>query len=98
MRRFGKSVAALTLAAGGALATVLGAAAPANAGGGYDIVLVQKDILSGNTIEVPLFVNISPSLAANLCGVNIDVITALTDDDQRTNCPNQGRNAKVKKH
>ena len=98
MRRFGKSMAALTLAAGGALATVLGAAGPAAAGGGYDIVLVQKDVLTGNSIEVPVFVNISPDVAANLCGVNIDVITALTDDDQRANCPNQGRTAKAKKH
>jgi len=98
MSRFGRNLAALTLAAGGALATVLGASSPAVATGGYDIVLVQKDVLSGNTIEVPIFVNISPSLAANLCGVNIDVITVLTDDDQRANCPNQGRNAKVKKH
>jgi hypothetical protein len=98
MKRFGRNMAALTLAAGGALATVLGAAAPANATGGYDIVVIQKDILSGNEIEVPIFVNISPSLAANLCGVQIDVITALTDDDQRANCPNQGRTAKAKKH
>lgn len=99
MRRFGKAVAALTLATGGALAAVMGAAGPATAGGGgYDIVLVQKDVLTGNTVEVPIFVNISPELTANLCGVDVDVITALNDDDDRANCPNQGRNAKAKKH
>ena len=43
-------------------------------------------------------INIAPDVAANLCGVNVDVITVLTDDDQRVNCPHQGRTAKVKKH
>lgn len=97
MRRFGKSLAALTLAIGG-IAGGLAAAAPASAGvsgGGdrYDIVLVD---LSGN--EIPIFVNISDVLTANLCGVDVDVITALNDDDDRANCPNQGRTAKAKKH
>lgn len=98
MRRFGRVLAAAALAAGG-FASVLTAGTPASAtgtgsaGGGYDIVLVD---LSGN--EVPIFVNISPTLTANLCGVDISVINALVTDKDRANCPNQGRYAKAKKH
>lgn len=94
MRRFGRTLAALTLAVGGFVGAVAGGV-PASAGGGdkYDIVLVD---LSGN--EIPIIVNISPTLTATLCGVNISVINALTDEDDRAACPGKGTHHKAKKH
>jgi hypothetical protein len=95
MRKIGKTLAALTLATSALALGVVGGT-PAMAGSDgvkYDIVLIE---LSG--IEVPVYVNISPELTANLCGVDISLITALTHDSDRANCPNQGRTAKAKKH
>jgi hypothetical protein len=80
MRRIGKGLAALTLATSGVALAVMGATSPAMAGGGL-VSVHTGDIASGNVVNA----NISPVVASTICGVNVNVIRALTTGD-KTNC------------
>jgi hypothetical protein len=73
MRRTGIKLAAFALAAGGALAATLGASAPASAGGGL-VTIYAGDIASDNVVQP--HVNIAPTVAAVVCGIDVDVITS----------------------
>jgi hypothetical protein len=74
MRRIGKSLAALTLITG---ATVggLAAAGPALADSQNGLVNVHtQDIASGN--QVIILQNVPISVAANACGIDVNVLSA----------------------
>ncbi|HEU5111110.1 MAG TPA: hypothetical protein VFT95_21425 [Micromonosporaceae bacterium] len=87
MRRIGKGLAALTLATSGIALAVMGATSPATAGGSDGLVTIHTgDILSGNVVNA----NIAPVVAAAICGVNVDVIRALSTGD-KTDCKNLTR-------
>jgi hypothetical protein len=73
MRRIGKGIAALTLAAGGVVGTVAGASpALANPQNGLVNVYVD-DVLSGNQIVV--LQNVPVSVAATVCNINANVLS-----------------------
>jgi hypothetical protein len=80
MRRISKGFAALTLATSGIALAVMGASSPAMAGGGL-VTVHTGDIASGNVINA----NIAPVVASTICGVNVNVIRALTTGD-KTDC------------
>jgi hypothetical protein len=83
MRRFGVKLAALTLATGGGLAAVLGASAPASAGGSGLVNIYAGDIASDNVVNA----NISPTVAAVLCGIDVNVINnVVLEKNDKTDC------------
>jgi hypothetical protein len=63
----------------------MGATSPAMAGGGL-VSIHTGDIASGNVVNA----NIAPVIASTICGVNINVIRALTTGD-KTECKNLTR-------
>jgi hypothetical protein len=76
MRKFGKTLAALTLATGATLGSFM-LTSPASAGGSLisignvDVTVVD---LSGS--QVVLLQNVAVTDAANFCQVNVDVLTS----------------------
>jgi hypothetical protein len=75
MRRIGKSLAALTLITGATIGGLAAAGAPALADSQNGLVNVHtQDIASGN--QVIILQNVPISVAANVCGIDVDVLTA----------------------
>lgn len=75
--RIRKSVAALALATGAAIGG-MGLAGPAAASSGSTqtglVNVYTQDIASNN--QVVLLQNVSPAIAANVCGLDVDVLSA----------------------
>jgi hypothetical protein len=92
---------AIALAVAGA-ATTMAFAAPAQAtgfGGIGNVDIVVTDIASGNTFNIAD--NISVLNAAQICQVNVDVITATLLGGNYAKCTsksNNHQNAYIKKH
>ncbi|MDT5035574.1 MAG: hypothetical protein QOE03_759 [Micromonosporaceae bacterium] len=74
MRRFGKSLTALTLITGATIGGIAAAGTPALADSQNGLVNVHtQDIASGN--QVIILQNVPISVAANVCGIDVAVLT-----------------------
>ncbi|MDT5038025.1 MAG: hypothetical protein QOE03_3210 [Micromonosporaceae bacterium] len=74
MRRIGKSLTALTLITGATLGGIAAAGTPALADSQNGLVNVHtQDIASGN--QVIILQNVPISVAANVCGIDVAVLT-----------------------
>ena len=85
MRRIGKGLAALTLITGATVGGLAVAGTPALADSQNGLVNVHtEDIASGNRIAVLL--NVPISVAANVCGVDVDVLSVQLPATDRVTC------------
>ncbi len=83
MRRISKVVAGFAIA-GAATFGGLSIAGPASAGGGTLVDVTVTDVLSGN--EVTVLENVLVPVAANICGVDADVLTQALSNTNVTDC------------
>ena len=83
MRRISKVVAGLAIA-GAATFGGLSIAGPASAGGGSLVDVTVTDVLNGN--EVTVLENVLIPVAANVCGVDADVLTKALENTNVTEC------------
>ena len=85
MRRFTKSIAAVAIAAGATFGS-FGAAGAASAGPEQDglVNVYLEDVLTGN--QVNLLNNVAVPVAANVCGLDVDVLSSELLTKDRVSC------------
>ena len=83
--------------ASGALAAGIGAPAagaqPIITGGLVNVTIT--DVLNDNTVTVQVPVGVALNLAANVCGVNANVLAVQLQHDQTTDCSNGDQTSTV---
>ena len=85
MRRFTKSIAAVAIAAGATLGSFSAAGAASAAPGQDGLVNVYlEDVLTGN--QVNLLNNVAVPVAANVCGLDVDVLSRELANGDRVSC------------
>ena len=85
MRRFTKSIAAVAIATGATLGS-FGAAGAASAAPDQDglVNVYLEDVLTGNQIN--LLNNVAVPVAANVCGLDVDVLSSDLATQDRVSC------------